>query len=320
MATEPPNPYAPPSAALPSEGAPAAEASPPAPRRPGRLAALVLAILAYPLAGAGFYALGRGRRLVGWIVACVVIWVLAIMAVRLQLPNLCVFAFAALVFAALATLVDLLVAGPLAPPKGRVLLVAVLLVVAGRGGAFAVKRWLCEAYSIPSGAMIPTLLVGDHIMVSKGRGNVARGDVIVFEFPADRTTEYVKRVVAVGGDTIAVTDGVVSINGAALARNEIEGECPALEESGPCKLVRETNAGRSYTIMFDEAHPAIDQPRTAIPDGHVFVMGDNRDNSYDSRKWGTVPVDHIKGKATVIYLSNDARAGVRWSRVGRGIE
>lgn len=325
MATEnpPPNPYAAPSAALTHEAAPAGVAGQPTTaRKPGgRLVALVLAVLAYPLAGAGFYVLGRPRRLVRWIAAGLCIWLLAIVAVRFPLPKLCVFAFAAWVFAALAALIDILVTGPLAPPKGRVLLIAVLLVVAGRGGSFAAKRWLADAFSIPSGAMVPTLLVGDHIMVSMGRGDIGRGDVIVFEFPVDRSTDYVKRVVAVGGDTIEVNGGVVSINGISLEQEALPGDCPEQEEPGWCELARETNAGRSYTIMRMRSSPAADSPRVTLQEGELFVMGDNRDNSYDSRKWGPVPIDHVKGKATLIYLSNAPKgSGVRWSRVGHRIE
>ena len=280
----------------------------------------MLAVLAYPLAGAGFYVLGRQRRLVRWIGAGLCIWVLAIVAVRFQLPKLCVFAFAAMVFAGLAALVDILVAGPLAPPKGRVLLIAALLVVAGRGGAFAVKSWLSEVFSIPSGAMVPTLLVGDRIVVSKGRRNIARGDVIVFEFPVDRSTDYVKRVVAVGGDTIEVNGGVVSINGAALEQAALPGDCPEQEEPGWCELARETNGGRSYTIMRMRSSPAADSPRVTLREGELFVHGRQPRQQLRLAQVG-VPLDHVKGKATVIFMSNDPKAGgVRWSRVGRGID
>jgi signal peptidase I len=316
----PPNPYAAPSATLGPEVAPPQGTAQSTGWKSGRLAALVLAVLAYPLAGVGFYVLGRRRRLVCWIAAALCTWVLAIVAGRLPAPKLCVFAFAGLTFVALAALVDILVAGPSTPPKGRVLLIAVLLVIAGRGGSFAVKRWLIEPFSIPSATMAPTLLAGDHIMVRKGQDHVARGDVVVFAFPLDETTDYVKRIVAVGGDTIEVSDGVVVLNGVALEQTEIEGECPPLEQPGPCKLLRETNAGRSYTIVRDEDHPAPQQLRTVIPDGHVFVMGDNRDNSYDSRTWGPLRVDYVRGLATVTWWSVAPNAGVRWSRVGRGID
>ncbi len=151
--------------------------------------------------------------------------------------------------------------------------------------------------------MVPTLLVGDHIFVKKGRANVARGDVIVFEFPLDPSTDYVKRVVAIGGDTIEVRDGVPLINGMPLDQTAIADRAFFRDESAPPEdsdarparwRARRTPAARTRSC----SRPATtrqDFQRTTVPTGEVFVLGDNRDNSLDSRKWGTVPVDHIKG-------------------------
>ena len=252
-----------------------------------------------------------------------------IVAIRLPLPRLAVFAIGPIALAALLALVDTAIVKPgEARLIGKPWVLALALILAGQGSARAIRQWLVEAFQMPSGSMVPTLLVGDHVFVKKGRSSVARGDVIAFEFPVDRSTNYMKRVVAVGGDVIEVRDGVPSINGIPLAHEPIAQPCSFRDESAsfagaepePCTLVRETNAGRSYTIVFEPEHRAMDQPRTVIPDGHVFVMGDNRDNSYDSRKWGTVPVDHIKGTATVTWWSKAPGGPVRWSRVGRGID
>jgi len=175
---------------------------------------------------------------------------------------------------------------------------------------------------------MPTLLVGDHIFVKKGRANIARGDVIVFEYPRDRSTDYVKRVVALGGDRVEVKRGVPSINGVPLAHADVPGDCPVSDKpafvppgpAGSCRLVRETNAGRAYTIMLDSDHPAPDFGPLTVPADEVLVFGDNRDNSMDSRYWGGLPLDHIKGTARVIWWSKDPQAGVRWSRIGRSVE
>jgi signal peptidase I len=329
MADLPVNPYTPSAAALTHEDADAARSA--EARKPSRLGALVLGFLAYPLMGAGFFALRRPRALAVWAAVGLSLLLLAIIGVRAPAPKLAVLALAGLYATLLWSLGHTAFARVgTGPPAARVWLLAIALIVAGKGTALAVRLWVMEAFKMPSGSMVPTLHVGDHLFVKKGAGGVARGDVIVFKFPADHSTDYLKRVLAVGGDTIEVRDGVPSINGVPLAHEPIDAPCSYRDDGGrgggpdpepeACTLVRETNAGRSYTIMLTPDHRAVDQPRTVIPEGELFVMGDNRDNSYDSRRWGTVNVELVKGTATVIWWSNDARSGIRWSRVGRGIQ
>jgi signal peptidase I len=229
----------------------------------------------------------------------------------------------------LAALADTILARPgEARPGKRVWPFVIALIVAAQGSAQAVKHWLVEAFQIPAGSMVPALLVGDHIFVKKGHADVARGDVVVFEFPLDRRIDYVKRVVAIGGDTVEVKNGVPSINGVELAHEPIDAPCSLKDDdprftdpmTEPCTLVRETNAGHAYTIMLVSSRGAADHPRTVVPHDHVFVMGDNRDNSFDSRKWGFVPVDYIKGKPSLVWYTKDPRTGVRWSRIGHIVE
>jgi signal peptidase I len=125
-----------------------------------------------------------------------------------------------------------------------------------------------------------------------------------------------------GGDTVEVRSGVVSVTGAEIPPAEVKNDpnpCPTEIGEPGCWFARETSGARTYTIMFDE-HPAQDHPRTVIPPGEVFVLGDNRNNSYDSRRWGTVPVDHIKGVVTMTWWSRGLGVtDVRWSRVGSAI-
>jgi signal peptidase I len=325
-AGEPPNPYAAPTTAL-AHGAPAGAAPQAGVRKTSRWVAVIVALLAYPLSGAGFYLLGLPRRSIGWMAAGIVGWLLLIGCVWGPLPKIVPIAVVAMIVVLIASVVATAIAKPSSTRVKRAVLSAVLLIIGARVGNAAVKAWIVEAFQIPSGAMMPTLLVGDHIFIKKRTADVARGDVIVFEFPMDRRTDYVKRVVAIGGDTIEVRDGVPSINGVALDHQPIAEPC-VYDDSGPpedrgarsCTLVRETNAGHAYTIMLIPDAPARDHPRTTIPPGQVFVMGNNRDNSYDSRVWGTVPVDHIKGVATVIWWSSAPKGAMRWSRVGHGVE
>jgi len=324
MADESPNPYAP-TEALQHDLPPAK----PNEKRIGyRIGAIVLAIFVYPLSGAGLYVLGRPQRLARWLAAAVLIWVVMIAGIRTFHPKLFMIAFAAMVAIHLASIfaTGFAARGAL-PGVGRAWLIAIAFLVAAKGGSMAVKHWLTEAFQMPSGSMIPTLLVGDHMFIAKGRSNVSRGDIIVFQFPPDPSTDYIKRVVAIGGDRVEIKDGVPSINGVPLAHEPLDTPCSFKEDDprfahdeGPCTFVRETIDGRAYTIMFTPDHGPNDFPSTLIPPGEVFVVGDNRDNSYDSRKWGFVPVDHIKGKASLIWWSQDRNGAARWSRIGQAIE
>ncbi len=178
--------------------------------------------------------------------------------------------------------------------------------------ALFIRTFIVQAFKIPSGSMKPTLLVGDHILVNKFIYGVKlpflgttlipvsqphRGDVIVFVFPEDRSKDFIKRVVAVGGDTIEVRNKRVYINGQPAADPHATFCDP---RSMPADLYPRDNL----------------RPRR-VPEGAVFVMGDNRDQSYDSRYWGFVPLPDVRGKAFFIYWSwEETGMGVRWSRLG----
>ncbi|MBI5236303.1 MAG: signal peptidase I [Deltaproteobacteria bacterium] len=191
--------------------------------------------------------------------------------------------------------------------------------------ALGIRAFVIQAFKIPSGSMEDTLLIGDHLIVSKFAygfqvpkpamidvygvrapffetslapvwGEIKRGDVIVFRFPADRTKDYIKRVAALPGETIEMRGKVIYVNG------KVWDERFGVNKGGQFGETVEKN------INFG--------PIT-VPDGHVFVMGDNRDRSYDSRFWGTVPIREIKGKAFILYWSWDSASNwIRFSRIG----
>ena len=208
--------------------------------------------------------------------------------------------------------------------------------------ALLLRAFVVEAFQIPSGSMIPTLEVGDHIFVSKFSYGLSipftdmkilkysqpqRGDVIVFKFPNDHSTDYIKRVVGLPGDTVETRQGQLYVNGNEIHRERERRPCRYNEsatagDDHDCEYWVETLGNKVHETILEPAHPAQDHPRTVIAPGEVFVMGDNRDNSYDSRKWGTVNMDLIKGRALIIWWSrgNSALLGPRRLAQGHPLE
>jgi signal peptidase I len=179
--------------------------------------------------------------------------------------------------------------------------------------ALFIRTFVIQAFKIPSGSMKQTLLIGDHILVNKFLygikipfsqttiipiKNPKRGDIIVFKFPEDPSKDFIKRVIGVAGDVIEVRDKRVYVN--------------------------HTLLNHDYGIYTDpHIIPGVIQPRdnfgqVVVPEHSLFVMGDNRDQSYDSRFWGFVDLEAVKGKALIIYWSWDkGEFGVRWDRIGQ---
>jgi signal peptidase I len=190
--------------------------------------------------------------------------------------------------------------------------------------ALFIRTFVVQAFKIPSGSMLPTLLIGDHLLVNKFiygvrvpfAGNILisykkpeRGDVVVFRFPKDRSVDYIKRVVGTPGDTVEVRQKKVYINGEPV-------DDPHAHISSPSLL----NAAASPRDNFG---PVL------VPEGRIFVMGDNRDNSYDSRFWGFVDQRDILGKAFILYwswdiekplVSLDRLVSIRWQRLANIID
>jgi signal peptidase I len=209
--------------------------------------------------------------------------------------------------------------------------------------ALLLRAFVVEAFKIPSGSMIPTLKVGDHLFVNKfiyglripftNRKIVdfedpRRGEVIVFVYPKqddkEEDKDFIKRIVAVGGDTVAIRDNVIVVNGKPVLRQRLPGKCSYIpdkdEEGGPrdrreCVSYLEEAGGIRYQVNQDvDGYVQRDFPPRKVPEGHVFVMGDNRDNSHDSRFWGFVPHENIKGRAIIIWWSYGDPDGIRWRR------
>lgn len=176
--------------------------------------------------------------------------------------------------------------------------------------AMFIRTFIIQAFKIPSGSMLETLQIGDHILVNKFIYGVKipftdgkeifsgkdpqKGDVIVFKYPQDPSLDYIKRVVATAGDTLEIKNKQLYVNDV---------------------LVDDA----AYAVHKDPylRYERDELPKITIPENKLFVMGDNRDNSHDSRFWGFVDLSAVRGKALIIYWSwNKEKFGVRWNRMG----
>lgn len=197
--------------------------------------------------------------------------------------------------------------------------------------ALVIRTFLIQAFTIPSGSMMDTLLVGDYILVNKfiygpevpftgrhlpGLRLPQQGDIVVFKYPLDEKRDFIKRIIATPGDELVIRDKQVFVNGRPIREPYVRpgtgGFVPShISDRGarePCMAQAATVAG-----------PNSDQfgPLT-IPAGRYFVMGDNRDNSQDSRYWGCLKREQIRGKAFIIYWSWNGEDGwLRWRRLGK---
>jgi signal peptidase I len=212
--------------------------------------------------------------------------------------------------------------------------------------ALGIRTVAYEPFNIPSESMLPTLLVGDYLFVSKfsygfsrhslpfGVGNMLpavgrvpagspeRGDVAVFKLPRDNSTDYIKRIIGLPGDSIQMKGGVLFLNGQEVPRRRIEdfrhsGRFPYLERIP--QYVETLPGGRSYRTL--DLQPRGDTDNTGIftvPAGHVFAMGDNRDNSVDSRVAperggvGFIPLENIVGRAEILFVSTEGAIWEVW--------
>lgn len=217
------------------------------------------------------------------------------------------------------------------------LIVAIIL-------ALILRFFVVSAYKIPTGSMIPTLKVGDFIFAYKlpygipvpftdgTRLNPSlpdRGDVVVFRYPGNEQVNYVKRVVGLPGDRIAIKNKKLLINDVEATyeplSNDVIGDLPGAEFYAP---YRETFGSSTHDVITNRSDEADFFGPVVVPPGQIFVLGDNRDSSDDSRYWGTVPVKNLEGRVIVVWLSlnwlkpwaGERLPTVRWDRIFKKIE
>lgn len=237
------------------------------------------------------------------------------------------------------------------------------------------RSFVFTSFNIPSESMVPRLLVGDYLFAAKwpygysrhslpfsaplipGRifaQQPERGDIVIFKHPVDGS-DYIKRVIGVPGDTVQVVAGVVHLNGAPLGLERVEDFVLPIEANGRCAQARFARrledssfacvypqfretlpGGRSYNVLDFDLRPSDSTAPVTVPEGRLFLMGDNRDNSLDSRfpaeagrGIGLVPQDYLVGEASFIFFSTDGSAelvkpwtwftAIRWERIGNGL-
>ena len=224
--------------------------------------------------------------------------------------------------------------------------------------AILIRTFAYEPFNIPSGSMMPTLLVGDYLFVSKlsygysrhsfpyswpgfgGRifaSQPLRGDVAVFKLPSDNKTDYIKRIIGLPGDRIQVMAGVLHINGEAVKRRPV-GQWVDRDEYGRAvtmvRYIETLPNGRSHDIIENSDRDPLDNtPVYVVPENHFFAMGDNRDNSLDSRVLnhvGFIPAENLVGRAEILFFSTNGAAriwqiwkwpeAIRFSRLFTGID
>jgi len=201
---------------------------------------------------------------------------------------------------------------------------------------FFLRSFLAEPFRIPSGSMKPTLLTGDFVLVNKfaygvrlplfgtklvAKGTPERGDVLVFRYPVNTKINFIKRVIALPGDTVKYQNKTLYINGQEMPKvfQEQVNDWNDHNFEQRLKLFTEKLNGMEHSVYIDPNRP--DQNvDLVVPEGHYFVMGDNRDNSDDSRSWGFVADELIIGKGAYVWMSwNSHSKDIRWNRIGNKI-
>jgi len=181
--------------------------------------------------------------------------------------------------------------------------------------ALFIRTFVVQAFKIPSGSMKPTLIIGDHLLVNKFTYGIKiplidrfiiqldkpkRGDIVVFKYPKDESKDFIKRVIGIEGDVVEIQSDILYVNGEKI---DTEYVSKYIDEDISGAERYEESFGESKHYILDQYINYEDFGPVTVPENSIFVMGDNRDNSQDSRYWGFVSLNKIKGKALIIYWS-----------------
>jgi signal peptidase I len=199
---------------------------------------------------------------------------------------------------------------------------------------FLLRSFLFEPFSIPSGSLEPTLLTGDFILVNKFNYGIRlpivhkkilnynepkRGDILIFRWPPDPSYNFIKRVIGLPGDKISYINKEIYVNGEKVPQSDLQKGIPNLDaDEGWQALMKEEDLlGVKHKILVQPGKNSRNYFDIIVPEGMYYVMGDNRDDSADSRYWGFVPSENVVGKAVMVWMSwNNHDYKVRWRRIG----
>lgn len=202
---------------------------------------------------------------------------------------------------------------------------------------WVIRSFIVQPYRVPTGSLEPTVMPGDFILVKQysyglrfpvtqnkiyATGEPKRGDIALFYYPEDTSIRFVKRVVGLPGDHVVYKNKILTVNGQEMPQKEIGPDLSEDPGDLPEPVIRknETLNGVKHDIFISKDRGWFKEVDVTVPQGHYFMMGDNRDNSADSREWGFVPEQYLIGKAFAVWLSWDPNTSrVRWHRMFKGI-
>ena len=287
------------------------------------------------MVGAGHVLLGRWRR--------GLVWLSGLFALLVTIPWTKGIGLLLVLSLYLLTQVDVLLVEARPRPRGRELVLLLLgLFVSISSVQFAVRSFLVESFKLPSESMMPALLPGDHVMCVKVHGDVERGDIVVFrrssvheDYPGagGEDARYTKRVLGLGGDELVFEDDrlveIIPADGKAIpvvlepVGVEPCGTDPMTGETVECDAFAEVIDSYRVRVLYAErsgiGFGSGERVAEVVPPDHLFLVGDNRDRSADSRYWGAVPVDNVEGILDFVWWSSGSD-GIRWERLGASVD
>jgi signal peptidase I len=222
--------------------------------------------------------------------------------------------------------------------RKKILILGLVLVLVGVVSLIGYRVFFLKMVRVPSGSMANTIIPGDHLVIRRVFGLPGRGDIVIFKYPDDPSTVYISRIVGLPGEKIEMGDRSIYINGSELGEQRVTVKFDPDFEYGAMEEISTEGSGPYRVFYFPRANADVSRRPSdvvemsfgtkepfRIPDHHYFVMGDNRDNSIDSRMRGPVPRESIWGKATRIYWSSNLdkkshQEKIRWERINTGVK